>query len=136
MVESGHGGEGASGKIGGVVLADKSVGVGGVANDDGLGVTRAVVVDGLADVDEDLAIVLEEVTSLHAWAARLGTDEEVVVDILEGRGEVAGDDDVVEEGEGAIVELSLDTLEDLLLEGEVEEMEDDALVLAKEFTTT
>jgi hypothetical protein len=30
------------------------------------------------------------------------------------------------------MELGLDTLEDLLLEGEVEEVEDDALVLAEE----
>jgi hypothetical protein len=33
------------------------------------------------------------------------------------------------------MKLSLDTLEDLLLEGEIEKVEDDTLVLSEEFTT-
>jgi len=33
------------------------------------------------------------------------------------------------------VEFSLDTLEDLFLEGEVEQVKNDSLILAKEFTT-
>ena len=135
VVKSGHGGEAGCWKIWGVVLADKSVGVGWVSNNDGLGITGAVVVDGLANIDEDLAVILEEVTSLHSWSSWLGTDKEVVVNILEGGGKIAGNDDLVEEWEGAIVELSLDTLEDLLLEGEIEEVKDDSLVLSEEFTT-
>jgi hypothetical protein len=132
VVKTGHGREGGGGEVGGVLLADERVGVGRVADDNRLGVTGAVVVDGLADVDEDSAVVLEQVTTLHAGAARLGTDEEVVVDILEGGGEVAGDDDFVEEREGAIVQLSLDASQDLLLEGEVEQVKNDTLVLAEE----
>ena len=135
VVKTGHGGESRGGKIGSVLLADEGVGVGGVADNDGLAVTGGVVVDGLADVDEDSAVVLKEITTLHTWAAGLGTDKEVVVDILEGGGEVASDDDLVEKREGTIVKLSLDTLEDLLLEGEVEKVKDDTLVLAKELTT-
>jgi len=134
VVESGHGSEGGGGKVRSVVLADEGVGVGGVADNDGLAVTGGVVVDGLADIDEDSAVVLKEVSTLHTRATRLGTDEEVVVDILEGGGEVAGDDDIVEKREGAIVKLSLDALEDLLLEGEIEKVEDHTLVLAKELT--
>jgi hypothetical protein len=42
---------------------------------------------------------------------------------------------LIEEGESAIVELCLDTLEDLFLEGKVKEVEDDSLILAKELTT-
>lgn len=42
---------------------------------------------------------------------------------------------MIEEGESAIVELCLDTLEDLFLEGKVKEVEDDSLILAKELTT-
>jgi len=34
------------------------------------------------------------------------------------------------------MELSLNTLKDLLLEWKIEKVEDDALVLAEEFTTT
>ena len=33
------------------------------------------------------------------------------------------------------MELSLDTLEDLLLEGEIKQVKDDSLVLSEEFTT-
>ena len=33
------------------------------------------------------------------------------------------------------MELSLDTTEDLLLEGKVEQVQDDALVLSEEFST-
>ena len=135
VIKTGHGGEGGGGEIRSVVLADESVGVGGVADDDGLSVTSAVIVDGLANIDEDGTVVLEEVSTLHARATRLGTDEEVVVDILEGSGEVASDDNLVEEREGAIVQLSLDTAENLLLEGQIEEVQNDALVLAKELTT-
>ena len=87
------------------------------------------------NIDEDGAVVLKEVAALHAGAARLGTDEEVVVNVLEGGAEVAGDHDVVEEGEGAIVELSLDAAEDLLLEGQIEEVQNDTLILAEELAT-
>ena len=116
-------------------MADECVSVGGVAHDDGLGVTSAVVVDSLADIDKDSTVILKEITALHTRATRLGTDEEVVVNILEGSGEVAGDHNLVEEREGAIVKLSLDTAKNLLLEGQIEEVQNDALVLSKELTT-
>lgn len=135
VVESGHGGEVGNGNIGSVALADESVGVGGVSDNNGLDVTRGVVVDGLTDINEDLAVVLEEIGTLHSGASGLGSNEEVVVNVLEGGGEVGGDDDFVEEGEGTIVELGLDTLEDLFLEGEVEEVENDSLVFAEELAT-
>ena len=135
VIKAGHGSEGRSGKIGSVVLADQGVGVSGVADDDGLDITRSVVVDSLADINEDSTVVLQQIATLHARSTRLGTNKEVVVDVLEGSGEVTGDDDLIEEGEGAVMELSLDTTEDLLLEGQIEEVEDDALVLAKELTT-
>jgi hypothetical protein len=48
---------------------------------------------------------------------------------------VGGNDNLIEEGESAIVELCLNTLEDLFLEGKVKEVEDDSLILAKELTT-
>jgi hypothetical protein len=48
---------------------------------------------------------------------------------------VTGNDNLIEEGESAIVELCLNTLEDLFLEGKVKEVEDDSLILAKELTT-
>ena len=117
VIETGHGGERGGREIGSIVLADESVGIGRVADNNGLGIASTVVIDGLADIDEDSAVVLEKVTTLHTRATRLGTDKEVVVDVLEGSGEVAGDDDLIEEREGTVMELSLDTAEDLLLEG-------------------
>jgi hypothetical protein len=117
------------------VLTDQSVGVSRVADNDGLDIASAVVIDGLADIDEDLAVVLEQIGTLHAWAAGLGTNQEVVVDILESSFKVAGADDFVQQREGAVVELSLDTLEHLLLEGQVEQVEDDSLVLSEELST-
>ena len=134
VIKTGHSSKGRSREIGSVSLADQCVGVGRVADNNGLGIASTVVIDGLADIDEDSAVVLEKVTTLHTRAARLGTDKEVVVDVLEGSGEVAGDDDLIEEREGTVMELSLDTTEDLLLEGQIEEVEDDTLVLAEELT--
>ena len=135
MVESGHGGEALGWEVWGVSLADQGVSVGRVADDDGFGITGAVVVDGFADIHEDLAVILEKVATLHTWSTRLGSNQEVVVDVLESCAEVAGDDDFIEKRESAVMKLSLDSLEDLLLEWKVEQVEDDSLVLAKEFTT-
>jgi len=123
VVESGHGGEVLGGDVRSIVLANEGVGVGGVSNNDGLGITGAVVIDGLADIDEDLSVILEEIATLHAGSAGLGSNKEVVVDILEGGGKIGGDHDIVEKREGAIVELSLDSLENLLLEGQIQEVE-------------
>ena len=135
VIETGHGGERGGREIGSIVLADESVGVGRVADNNGLGITSAVVIDGLANIDEDSAVVLEQITALHTRATGLGTNEEVVVDILEGGRKIAGDDDFVKERESTIVELSLNTAEDLLLEGQIEEVEDDALIGSEELAT-
>ena len=119
MVESGHGGKALGWEVWGVSLADQGVSVGRVADDDGFGITGAVVIDGFADIHEDLAIILEKVATLHTWSARLGTNQEVVVDVLESCAEVAGDDDFIKKRESAVMKLSLDSLEDLLLEWKV-----------------
>lgn len=136
VVKTSHGGEVLTGDPGAVVGQDQSVGVGGVADDDGLAVALGVVVHGLTSVDEDLAVVLEEVGALHAGATGLGADHEGVVDVLEGNTLAVGDDDVVEQRESAIMELSLDSLESVLSLGEVEQVEDHSLVGTEELATT
>lgn len=134
LVETGHGGEVGGGEIGRVVLSNQAVSVGRVSNNDGLGVASTVIINGFANINEDLAVVLEEIGTLHSRATRLGTNEEVVVDVLEGSGQVRCAHDIIKEGESAIVQFSLNSLEDLLLEGQVEEMENHALVFAQKFT--
>ena len=135
VIKTGHGGERRGREIRSIVLADQSVSVGGVSDHNALDITSAVVVDSLADIDEDGAVVLEKITALHTGATRLGTDQEVVVNILESGGKIAGNHDLVEKGESAIMELSLDTTENLLLERKIQKVENDTLVLAKEFAT-
>lgn len=117
------------------MLADHSVCVGRVTDDDGFSVTFAVIVDGFSGFNEDLTIVFKEVSAFHSRATGFGTNQEVIINFLECSGEVAGDDDFIEEGESAVVEFSLNTLEDLFLEGEIEQVEDDALILAEELAT-
>ena len=136
VVKTGHGSEVLSGDAGSIVLADQSVGVSWISNNNGLGSALSEVVDGFASVNEDLSIVLKEVTTFHTWSTWLGADEEVEVNIFEGNLEVTGDDDVVEKREGTVVELGLDTLEGVLGVGEIEQVEDDSLVGSEEGTTT
>lgn len=134
VVQTGHGREGGGRKVFGIVLADQSVGVRGVADDYGLDITCTVVIDGLANVYENFAVILEQVSTLHAWAAGLGTNQEVEVNILESSLEVACADDFVQQGECAVVQLSLNTLKHLLLEGQVKKVKNDSLVFAEELT--
>jgi hypothetical protein len=100
-------------------LADHSVSVSGVSDDNGLASAFSVVVDGLSGINKDLTIVLKQVSTFHTRSTGLSTNQEVVVNILEGNLEVTGDDNLVEEGEGAVVEFSLDTLEGVLGEGQI-----------------
>ena len=134
MVKSCHCSEVLNWKIWCVVLANKRVCVGWISNNNGLCVTGTVIVDSLANIDKDLSVVFEQVCTFHTWSTRLGTNQEVVVDILEGGSEVTGNDDLVKKWESAVMELSLDTLENLLLEGEIKQMKNDSLIFAEEFT--
>jgi len=136
MIKTSHGSEVLGWDARGVVLADHGVGVGWVSDDDGLAGALSVVVDCFTSVDEDLAVVLQEVSTFHTRSTGLGTNQEVVIDFFEGNFEVTGDDDVVEEGEGTVVELGLDTLEGVFSEGEIEEVENDSLVGTEEGTAT
>lgn len=134
MVETGHGGEVFGGNVGSVVLADHSVGVSRVTNNDSLSVTSAVIIDSFTNINEDLAIVLKKIRALHTRSARLRTHQEVIINIFKSDGKITSDHDVVEEGESAIMQLSHHTFEHLLLEGQIEEVENHALVLAEELT--
>ena len=135
VVETSHGSEGMGWEILGVVLADHSIGVGWISDDNSLLVTFSVIVYGFAYIDEDLSVIFQQVSTLHSWSTWLCTNQEVVANILHGNSERACADNFIQKWEGTVVELSLDTLEDLLLEWQVEQVKNDSLVLAKEFTS-
>ena len=132
VVKTSHSGEVLSWNAGGIVLADHGVGVGWVADDNSLCGALSVIVDCFTSVDEDLAVIFEEVGTFHSWAAGLSTNKEVVVNIFEGNLEVTSDDDVVEEREGTVVELCLDTLKSVFGVGEIEQVKNDSLVGSEE----
>ena len=84
-------------------MANQRVSVGWVADDDGLCITSTIVIDGLSNIDEDLSVILEKISTLHTWAAWLGSNQVVVVYILESCAEVAGNHDIVKKWESAVV---------------------------------
>ena len=71
MVETGHGGDVGLGDGGGTGGSDGSVGVGGVADDDDLDITRGNLVDRSTLDLEDVGVGLEEVSTLHSLKKRL-----------------------------------------------------------------
>ena len=94
---------------------------------------RRDAVDDLSLLDEDLAVVLQEVRPLHAGPARLGADQQRPVRVLEAGGRVARLHHVDEERERAVIQLHADALERVhgLFDRDFEELEDDGLVGAE-----
>jgi len=116
----------------GVVLEDETVGVGWVADNDGLASTLGVVVHGLAGVNEDLTIVLQQVCTLHAWSSWLGANHECIVDVLETDGWIAGAHDILQEWERTVMQLGTHAGQRLLHEWQINEMKNDLLLGAEE----
>lgn len=110
VVESGHCGEVLLGDVLGVVSGDQAVGVGRVTDDENLDVSRGVVVNSFADIDEDLAVVLDKVSSFLTLASGLGTNQQSVVGVLEADGLAVGADDIVEQRERTVVQFHCNTL--------------------------
>ena len=109
MIETSHSSEVFSWDTWGVVLADHSVSVGGIADNNGFDSAFSIVVDCFTLVDKDLSVILEEVGTFHTRSTWLGTNREEEINIFKCNFKVARSDDVVKKGESAIVELSLDT---------------------------
>jgi len=136
VVESGHGSEVGRGDSLGVLLEDEAVGVSGVSNNNGLAVSFGVISHSFSNSNEDGSVVFEEVSSLHTRSSGLGSNHEGIVDISESRNVVSAAHNLVKEREGAIVELSHNTLKLLGSEREIDEVEDDSLVLSKELSSS
>lgn len=134
VVQSGHGSEVLLWDVLGIVGSDQAVGVGWVTDNDDLDVSVGVVVDGSTSIDEDLSVVLEEVTSFHTWSSWLSTDEQSVVSVLETFAVLVSADNAVQKWEGAVIEFHGNTIEGTSGLWKVEKLNDDWLVLSEQVT--
>ena len=88
------------------------------------------LVDDAALSGEDLAVVREEIGALHAGATGFCADEEGPVGVLEANLGGIGEDHVLQERKGAVVELHGDAFESFhgFFEGDFDELKHDRLV--------
>ena len=105
LVKSGEGGELRLRDRGCILGCDKSVGVGGVADDSHSDGFLCYSIDSLALSLENFGICLQEIGAFHAWTSRSSTDENGNVDILETNHGVRGCYDVLDARVSTISEL-------------------------------
>lgn len=134
MIETRHGREVLLWNTLGVLLENEAVGVGWITNDDGLAISLGVIVHGLSNTHENLSIILEEIGSLHTWASWLRANHESVIEVFESDGWITGANDLFEERESAVVELSTHTGQCLLHERQINQMQNNSLIFSKELS--
>ena len=71
VIESAQGSEVLSGDILSVVRKNQAVGIAGISDNKNLGGSLSVVIDGLSSGNEDLAVLVQEVSSLLSWSSGL-----------------------------------------------------------------
>ena len=133
LVEARHGREPLGPEALGLGRRDHDVGVAGVADDDDARLRGGDLVDGRALLDEDLAVVLQQVGALHAGPTGLAAHQDRPVDVGEGLPRVPREHQAAQQREGAVVELHGDALQRLLnlVDRDLQQLEDDRLVLAE-----
>ena len=136
MVKSGHGSEVLSWDVLSVVSGDKAVGVSGVTDNEDLDVSGGIVVDSFTDFDEDLAVILDKISSLLSLTSGLGTNKEGVVSILETNCSAIGGDNTFKKRESTIVNFHGNSLKSIQSMRKLDKLEDDWLVLSEEFTSS
>lgn len=134
FIEAGHGEPTVCGHVGGVAKGDEGIGVAGIGDDDDAHIIGGAVVDGLTLTDEDCAIGADEIAALHACLTGHTTDEQCPVDAIKGDVGVITGDDALKEGLGAVVEFHDDAFKRLHCLGDFQNLEDDGLVSAEDFT--
>lgn len=85
------------------MLADKGICVSRVSNNNCFLITGTVVVDSFTNINKDLTVILEQITTFHSRSTGLGSNKEVVADISECSCEVTSDNDFIEEREGTVM---------------------------------
>ena len=111
VVKTGHRCKSAGVKVRGVVHCDHGVGVGRVTDDEYLHVPLGRAAQRLALRLENATICREQVGALHARLARHRTNKNRDVGVAECHVRIVGAGDRIEQREGAVVELHLDTFE-------------------------
>ena len=122
VIETGHGGELPGIEIRGIFHRDQGVGVSGVANHEHPHVPAGVSIQSLSLRPEDLAVFGQQITSLHAFAAWLGTDQQSVLDVLESNVGIIGCHHVVKQRKGAVIELHHDPVQSLHRRGDFQQL--------------
>ena len=88
-----------------VVHRDQRVGVAGIADHKHAHIVGRVAGDGLALTGENFSVDAKKVTTLHPCLARHGADQERPVGAFESFIEIGSTHHIVEQGEGAVIEL-------------------------------
>jgi hypothetical protein len=111
VIQPRHRGEIARVQFLGIGARDHGIGVGRVADHQHADIAVRHLVHRLALCRKDLGVGHQEVLALHAGAARARADQQRCLAILEGYFGVVGGDDLVERGEGAVIEFHHHTRE-------------------------
>ena len=135
LIQTHHGGEAISGQTLGLGCGDHDICVAGIAHHGDTGVISGDSVDRLTLGDENLAVILQKVCALHAGAAGLGPHQQTPVSVLEGHVGFAGQNHVLQQGEGAVFQFHGHPLQRLLraLNWDFQKLQDDRLILAEHF---
>ncbi len=133
LVQTHHGGEAVLAQAPGLAGGDHAVGVAGIADHRDPRIVGRDLVDRTALRDEDLAVVLEQISPFHPGAARLGADQQAPVCIFECGVRIAGQDHVLQQRESAVLQLHRHAAQCLLrsFDRDLQELEDHRLVLAQ-----
>ena len=113
LVEAGHREPALFRHLGGRVHGDETVGIAGIADDEGAHVRSGVLRDSLTLSGENLAVDAEEILALHSRLARHTANEQGPVHVVKTDIEVGGRPDLGQKRKGTVVELHDDALERL-----------------------
>ncbi len=110
-----------------------AVGIGRIADHGHPAIVGGNPIDNLALLDENPAVVFKQLGALHSRPARLGTDEQAPIGILEADVGVAGEGHTGQKRERTVVQLHRDAFERLhgLLDGDFDELQVNGLVRAE-----
>ena len=111
VIEAGKGRKVLLGKAGAATGHDEAVGVGGIADNQNLGVCSSNRVKDAALLLENAGILLKEVFALHAGTAGDGAEHDAHIGAGESSGYIVGAHDAADEGEVGVFQLHSHAIE-------------------------